>query len=319
MSKPPVLFICLLLVGSLFGQDKPKPIPCAGASTCIEKTKAAPTKPLAADVKTSPPSVSLACNASTNATGYNFYRLTITPPNSCPTTMSSYTRLGTSPMSSTCGYTDPTVAIGGTYCYAATAVDASGESGISTPVQAAIAGFPTVAAVSPVTGSAGTAITITGTGFLTGATVTVGGTAATSIVVVNATQITAVTPAGSGVAAIVVTNTNTLSGTLASGFTYATAPSPPTGLVVVSITASNVLLQWQAPAGITVVSYNVYRCGASACSSPPLTATVKGTPPATSFTDVCNHKKCWYTVKATVLVAGKSVLTTRSNIVYAPI
>ena len=54
--------------------------------------------------------------------------------------------------------------------------------------------------VSPNSGSTagGTAVTITGTNFAAGATVTFGGTAATNVVVVNGTTITATTPAGSG-------------------------------------------------------------------------------------------------------------------------
>ena len=39
-------------------------------------------------------------------------------------------------------------------------------------------------------------MTLTGTNFAAGATVTVGGAAATSVVVVSTTRITAVTPAG---------------------------------------------------------------------------------------------------------------------------
>ena len=56
-------------------------------------------------------------------------------------------------------------------------------------------------------GVGGTAVTITGTNFAAGATVTFGGTAATSVVVVSGTQITATTPAGSA-GAVTVTVTN---------------------------------------------------------------------------------------------------------------
>ncbi len=55
---------------------------------------------------------------------------------------------------------------------------------------------PTVTSVSPNSGTTagGTAVTITGTNFAAGATVTFGSTAASSVVVVSATTITAVTP-----------------------------------------------------------------------------------------------------------------------------
>lgn len=81
---------------------------------------------------------------------------------------------------------------------------------------------PTVTGCSPSMGpSAGsTSITLTGTGFLSGATVTVGGASATSVVIVSATSITCVTPAGSaGYANIVVTQGGD-TGTLTNGFFY---------------------------------------------------------------------------------------------------
>src|SRR5260370_524565 len=56
---------------------------------------------------------------------------------------------------------------------------------------------PTVGSVSPGSGAAagGTAVTITGTNFVTGATVTFGGTGATHWGVARATQTTATSPA----------------------------------------------------------------------------------------------------------------------------
>jgi hypothetical protein len=85
--------------------------------------------------------------------------------------------------------------------------------------------FPpvTVTSVTPSGGTAigGTAVTINGTGFLSGATVTFGGTAATNVVVVSATSITAKTPAHAiGSVSVIVTNANTASGTLAAGYLY---------------------------------------------------------------------------------------------------
>jgi fibronectin type 3 domain-containing protein len=73
----------------------------------------------------------------------------------------------------------------------------------------------------------GTAVTITGTNFATGATVAFGGMAATNVVVVSGTEITATTPLGSaGAATVTVTNPGAQSGSLANGFTYA-APTTP--------------------------------------------------------------------------------------------
>ena len=82
--------------------------------------------------------------------------------------------------------------------------------------------LPTVTSVAPPTGptAGGTAVTITGTNFVAPATVTIGGSAAVSVVVVDATTITCVTPAGpAGPAAVAVTTPNGM-GTLAGGFTY---------------------------------------------------------------------------------------------------
>ncbi len=87
---------------------------------------------------------------------------------------------------------------------------------------------PTVTSISPATGSVagGTSVTITGTGFLTGATVSLGGTAATNVNVVGSTSITATTPAhATGAVNVVVTNTDTQTGTLTNGYTYGN-PAP---------------------------------------------------------------------------------------------
>ena len=67
----------------------------------------------------------------------------------------------------------------------------------------------------------GTSVTITGTGFLAGATVSLGGTAATNVNVVSSTSITATTPAhAAGAVSVVVTNTDAQSGSLTNGYTY---------------------------------------------------------------------------------------------------
>jgi len=90
----------------------------------------------------------------------------------------------------------------------------------------------TVTSVTPTSGSTlgGTSVTIGGTGFNAGAAVTFGGTAATSVVVVNATQITATTPAhAAGAVNVVVTNTDTSTGTLTNGFTYNQQNFDPNG------------------------------------------------------------------------------------------
>lgn len=85
---------------------------------------------------------------------------------------------------------------------------------------------PAVAAITPNNGSTGggTPVTITGANFVAGATVTIGGVAATGVNVINATTITATTGAhATGTVSIAVTNPDTQSGSLTNGYFY----SPP--------------------------------------------------------------------------------------------
>jgi hypothetical protein len=86
---------------------------------------------------------------------------------------------------------------------------------------------PGVSTVSPTSGptTGGTQITITGTGFVAGASVTLGGTAASGVVVSNSTTITATTPAHTaGTVDVAVTNPDGQSVSKAGAFTY-NAPS----------------------------------------------------------------------------------------------
>jgi hypothetical protein len=112
-----------------------------------------------------------------------------------------------------------------------------GQSGTLTSGFTYIAPAPTVSSVSPNSGSTngGTAVTITGTNFAGGATVTFGGTAATNVTVASSTSITATTPAhAAGAVNVVVTNTGGQSGTLSSGFTYTSSTSTPISFVQVA-------------------------------------------------------------------------------------
>ncbi|MBN9341004.1 MAG: IPT/TIG domain-containing protein, partial [Comamonadaceae bacterium] len=89
---------------------------------------------------------------------------------------------------------------------------------------------PTLTQITPTTGSinGGTTVTLTGSGFSPGTSVTFGGTLASSVTIINATTLTAVTPAytnGSLTVDVVVDN-GVSNATLTGGFTYqAMAPS----------------------------------------------------------------------------------------------
>jgi hypothetical protein len=110
--------------------------------------------------------------------------------------------------------------------------------------------LPTIASVSPTSGplTAGTSITIAGTNFITGATVKVGGIAATSVVIVSSTSITAVTPAGTAGAKDVVVTTAGGVVTKTAAFTYVALPTitlvtpisgPVTGGTIINFAGTN--------------------------------------------------------------------------------
>jgi hypothetical protein len=96
---------------------------------------------------------------------------------------------------------------------------------------------PIVSSVSPSSGpkAGGTAVTITGANFLSGATVSFGTAPATGVGFVSSAGLTATTPANlAGAVDVKVTNPDTRSGVLTSGFTYISTPaissvSPSTG------------------------------------------------------------------------------------------
>jgi hypothetical protein len=159
-------------------------------------------------------------------------------------------------------------------------VSESGQSGSLASGFTYAVPTPTVTGVSPNAGTTagGTSVTISGTNFLSGATVTFGGSAATAVTVVNSTTITATTPAGSaGGVTVTVTNAGGGSGSLASGFTYSsTAPtvtgvSPNNGSTAggsnVTITGTNFV------AGATVTFGSTAATNVSVTSNTTITAT----------------------------------------------
>ena len=107
-------------------------------------------------------------------------------------------------------------------------------------------------------------MTITGTNFAAGATVTFGGAAATNVVVVSSTQITATTPAHAAGAVTVTVTVNGQSGSLTNGFTYnsavaisfgqvaAATPQSPTATVPVTFPGA----QTAGDLNIVVVGWN---------------------------------------------------------------
>jgi sugar lactone lactonase YvrE len=109
-------------------------------------------------------------------------------------------------------------------------------STLSIPVSGTATGqLPTVTGIAPATGpgSGGTAVTITGTHFYSGATVSFGSTAATNATVVSLTSMTAASPAGSSsVDVTVTTGAGTSGASGADTFTYASADVTTTAVAV---------------------------------------------------------------------------------------
>lgn len=115
---------------------------------------------------------------------------------------------------------------------------------------------PTVTSIFPYAGSSagGTTVTITGTNFAPGATVAIGGAAATSVSVASMTSLTAVTgPRSTGAADVVVT-VDGQTGALANAFTYV-VPGQNLLPVVNALTATST--QANAPADFANLNEDV--------------------------------------------------------------
>ena len=145
---------------------------------------------------------------------------------------------------------------------------------------------PAVTAITPAVGptAGGTAVTITGGTFYPGATVTIGGAAAT-VTSVGGTVILATTPAGTvGPATIVVGHLDGTSGSLTNGFTFqAPAPTltgvtpavgPNTGSTTLTLTGTGFL------AGATVTVGGVAATSVTVVSGTSLTCVTPSVAPA---------------------------------------
>ena len=126
---------------------------------------------------------------------------------------------------------------------------------------------PMFAGIAPTRGvtNGGTAVTITGSGFELGATVSFGSQSAASVVVNSGTQITAVTPPNPlGVVNVVMTNPDSTSAALINGFTY-TRPPP----VIIQVSNHAIAV------GQTLTITNVAQA-----STPPVTFSLASSAPA---------------------------------------
>lgn len=122
-------------------------------------------------------------------------------------------------------YNHTSLSGGTTYYYKLAAVKSGVESALSNEVSAAPYSnvAPTVTGISPSTGPTrgGTPVTITGTGFVSGATVAIGGTNAASVIFGSPTSLTATTPVGTeGTQTLVVKNPDGQNSTELVSFNY---------------------------------------------------------------------------------------------------
>jgi hypothetical protein len=135
---------------------------------------------------------------------------------------------------------------------------------------------PTLTGISPASGTAagGTAVTITGTGFLAGATVSLGGTPATGVTVMNSTSITATTPPHSaGTVDVVVSNAEQHAGTLPNGYTY-TSITTGLGLGVPSgdSTSATIVAGQTATYTLSIGGAGLSGTASLSCSGSPMRA-----------------------------------------------
>ena len=163
---------------------------------------------------------------------------------------------------------------------------------------------PTVTALSPASGptTGGDALTLTGTGFAGTPGVTVGGVAATSIVVVSDTQITATAPAGSAGARDVAVTTIAGTGSGAGLYTYYKVTPTITWTTPSAITYGAALTAAQLNATASVAGTFAYSPAAGAVpAAGTQTLSVIFTP-----TDTANYTSANSSVS---LVVGKATPT----------
>jgi hypothetical protein len=131
----------------------------------------------------------------------------------------------------------------------------------STNVLNPAAAAPVVTSITPACGpvAGGTAVSIDGSNFQSGATVNI----ASSVIVTGGTNITAVTnPDSAGLKHVTVTNPDAQSGTLSNAFDYA-APPVFAGLQAVTSAVESATLTWSAATSAYPVTYSVFQATTS--------------------------------------------------------
>jgi hypothetical protein len=176
-----------------------------------------------------------------------------------------------------------------TYYFVVKAFDGSNYSAPSNEVFFTVSGTPPpiqVTGITPNNGptTGGTTVAISGFNFLNGATVKIGTVSATSVIVANASTITANTPAGTaGAKNVVVTNPGGQTATINNGFTYHAPNGPAPQLSAVSPTSGSSAGGTRITlSGANFVSGATVRVGGALCTAVTFssTSTLQATTPA---------------------------------------
>ena len=160
---------------------------------------------------------------------------------------------------------------------------------------------PTVSSVSPSTSptSGGGSITVTGTGFIAGASLSIGGASCTSPAVVSGTTLTCVVPPGTaGPQTVILTNPDSQTASLPNGLEYTNPPPPPPPVVFyppgppLNVTASpgdaSAEVAWSPPTSSGTFAVTAYRVTSSpsgiGCVTTGLSCVVTGLSNGTTYT-----------------------------------
>jgi hypothetical protein len=186
----------------------------------------------------------LACTG-TNCAVYAHWNTINGGTNGAQWANSAYVRSWTNVASTNISYTVTNLAPGTTYYFTFRGTNAGGNLWAPNVLNFTTPALPpALTSLSPASGrtNGGTVVTLTGSNFLSGATVQFGGINATAVAVNSSTQVTATTPAhGPGLVNVILSNTNGLSAT--NQFTFVLPPRPAT-LGGLGQSGTNLVMVW---------------------------------------------------------------------------